>query len=191
MRRLLLISFILLTSNTMAESLFEEYTPMEEPDDVWTMHAEKYDDDIQVIALVNGKIIHGDKFRIRILPDRCHLGNTVTSFLTYMDHSEIEQQQGRIISAMFRGIEIKVQILFAIKAFPGSHLVYMDLGWLGLESIKAFFDGYDEMSLELIDDDDFKATDYFDIIKNTWATTRLNEALDLAERKCEEFKRDN
>ena len=71
------------------------------------------------------------------------------------------------------------------------HMVYLDLGWLGLESIKTFFDGYDEMSLELIDDDDFKASDYFDITKNTWSTTRLNEALDLAEMKCKEFVNEN
>ena len=155
-------------------------------------HLEKYDDDIEMIALVNGKIVHGDKFRIRILPDRCHVGNTVTSLLTYMDHPKIEQQEGRVISAMFRGIEIKVKILFAI-ANPGfmGHMVYLDLGWLGLESIKTFFDGYDEMSLELIDDDDFKASDYFDITKNTWSTTRLNEALDLAEMKCKEFVNEN
>jgi len=184
----LFIVSLFLSFNAFAERLFEE----DRADDTWIVHAEKYDDDIQMIALVNGKIIHGDKFRIRILPDRCHVGNTVTSFLTYMDHPEIEQQEGRVISAMFRGIEIKVKILFAI-ANPGfmGHMVYLDLGWLGLESIKTFFDGYDEMSLELIDDDDFKASDYFDITKNTWSTTRLNEALDLAEMKCKELVNEN
>ena len=184
----LFIVSLFLSFNAFAERLFEE----DRTDDTWTVHAEKYDDDIQMIALVNGKIVHGDKFRIRILPDRCHVGNTVTSFLTYMDHPEIEQQEGRVISAMFRGIEIKVKILFAI-ANPGfmGHMVYLDLGWLGLESIKTFFDGYDEMSLELIDDDNFKASDYFDITKNTWSTTQLNEALDLAEIKCKEFNETN
>ena len=67
-------------------------------------------------------------------------------------------------------------------------MVYMDLGWLELEDIKTFFDGYDEVSLKLIDDDDFKASDYFDITKNTWSLNRLYEALDLAEKKCKEFQ---
>ena len=78
----LFIVSLFLSFNAFAEILFEE----DRTDDTWTVHAEKYDDDIQMIALVNGKIVHGDKFRIRILPDRCHVGNTVTSFLTYMDH---------------------------------------------------------------------------------------------------------
>ena len=190
MKILILISSVLISFSSIAETLFEEYPEMEEPDDVWNVHTEKYSDgEIQTNVVVNGKIVHGDKFVIRILPDRCHAGNSFTSFITYMDHPEIKQQKDRVISAMFRGIEIKVQILFVIDnpAFMG-HRVYLDLGWLDLESIESFFDGYDEVSLELIDNDDFKASDYFDITKNTWSTTRLNEALDLAEMKCKEFQ---
>ncbi len=190
MKILILISSVLISFSSIAETLFEEYPEMEEPDDVWNVHTEKYSDgEIQTNVVVNGKIVHGDKFVIRILPDECHAGNSFTSFLTYMDHPEIKQQKDRVISAMFRGIEIKVQILFVIDN-PGlmAHRVYLDLGWLDLESIESFFDGYDEVSLELIDNDDFKASDYFDITKNTWSTTRLNEALDLAEMKCKEFR---
>ena len=189
MRNLLILS-LFLTFNTIAETLFEEYELLDTPDDTWTVHVDRYDDnDTETWARVNGKVMHGDKLRIRVLPDQCGVGNTITTFYTVQNNPEIEQQQGKVITATFKGIDIKVKILLVLDnpEFIG-HMVYMDLGWLELEDIKTFFDGYDEVSLELKDDDDFKASDYFDITKNTWSLNRLNEALDLAEMKCKEFQ---
>ena len=188
--RNLLILSLFLTFNTTAETLFEEYELLDTPDDIWTVHVDRYDDnDTETWARVNGKVMHGDKLRIRVLPDRCGVGNTITTFYTVQNNPEIEQQQGKVITATFKGIDIKVKILLVLDnpEFIG-HMVYMDLGWLELEDIKTFFDGHDEVSLELKDDDDFKASDYFDITKNTWSLNRLNEALDLAEMKCKEFQ---
>ena len=189
MRNLLILS-LFLTFNTIAETLFEEYELLDTPDDTWTVHVDRYDDnDTETWARVNGKVMHGDKLRIRVLPDQCGVGNTITTFYTIQNNPEIEQQQGKVITATFKGIDIKVKILLVLDnpEFIG-HMVYMDLGWLELEDIKTFFDGHDEVSLELKDDDDFKASDYFDITKNTWSLNRLNEALDLAEMKCKEFQ---
>ena len=189
MRNLLILS-LFLTFNTIAETLFEEYELLDTPDDTWTVHVDRYDDnDTETWARVNGKVMHGDKLRIRVLPDQCGVGNTITTFYTIQNNPEIEQQQGKVITATFKGIDIKVKILLVLDnpEFIG-HMVYMDLGWLELEDIKTFFDGHDEVSLELKDDDDFKASDYFDITKNTWSLNRLNEALDLAEIKCKEFQ---
>ncbi len=189
MRNLLILS-LFLTFNTIAETLFEEYELLDTPDDTWTVHVDRYDDnDTETWARVNGKVMHGDKLRIRVLPDQCGVGNTITTFYTVQNNPEIEQQQGKVITATFKGIDIKVKILLVLDnpEFIG-HMVYMDLGWLELEDIKTFFDGHDEVSLELKDDDDFKASDYFDITKNTWSLNRLNEALDLAEIKCKEFQ---
>ena len=188
--RNLLILSLFLTFNTTAETLFEEYELLDTPDDIWTVHVDRYDDnDTETWARVNGKVMHGDKLRIRVLPDQCGVGNTITTFYTVQNNPEIEQQQGKVITATFKGIDIKVKILLVLDnpEFIG-HMVYMDLGWLELEDIKTFFDGHDEVSLELKDDDDFKASDYFDITKNTWSLNRLNEALDLAEMKCKEFQ---
>ena len=53
----LFIVSLFLSFNAFAERLFEE----DRTDDTWTVHAEKYDDDIQMIALVNGKIVHGEE----------------------------------------------------------------------------------------------------------------------------------
>jgi len=189
MRNLLILS-LFLTFNTIAETLFEEYELLDTPDDTWTVHVDRYDDnDTETWARVNGKVMHGDKLRIRVLPDQCGVGNTITTFYTVQNNPEIEQQQGKVITATFKGIDIKVKILLVLDnpEFIG-HMVYMDLGWLELEDIKTFFDGHDEVSLELKDDDDFKASDYFDITKNTWSLNRLNEALDIAEMKCKEFQ---
>lgn len=189
MRNLLILS-LFLTFNTIAETLFEEYELLDTPDDTWTVHVDRYDDnDTETWARVNGKVMHGDKLRIRVLPDQCGVGNTITTFYTVQNNPEIEQQQGKVITATFKGIDIKVKILLVLDnpEFIG-HMVYMDLGWLELEDIKTFFDGHDEVSLELKDDDDFKASDYFDIPKNTWSLNRLDEALDLAEMKCKEFQ---
>ena len=60
----------------------------EEIEDVWTVNVEKYGeviDDWVIVASVNGKVTHGDRFRIRIpLGDLegCTMGNTTTTFYT-------------------------------------------------------------------------------------------------------------
>ena len=191
MKKLILLASLLVASNSYAEYLFQEYELFDRPDDTWTVHVDNFDEnDTETWATVNGKVMHGDKLRIRILPDRCGVGNTITTFLTVKNHPEMVQQEGKVISATFKGIDIKIRILFALEKpeVMIGHFVYMDLGWNELKEVKTFFDGYDEVSLELKDDDDFKASDYFDITKNTWSLNRLNEALDLAEMKCKEFQ---
>ena len=81
---------------------------------------------------------------------------------------------------------------------PIGHIVFLDLGGNHIDVVSRSFLNEDQITLEILDNcwsnllcfvpDDFKATDYFDITQNKFSMLRFHEALELAQRKCLEFK---
>ncbi len=172
------------TKKKQSGYLSEEYE-----EDRWTVdvlqHSGKDTSDWSIIASVNGKITHGDRFRIRLLPksvERCNVGNSITTFYTAKENKNISNLSG-IIPAIFKDIKIGVQILF-IKKFLMGHLVWIDLSWNQLKDIKDFFKNEKEVSLKLLDSETIKADNYFDIIENNFSLVGLSGALDRAKNEC-------
>ena len=63
-------------------------------------------------------------------------------------------------------------------------LVFIDMGWNDIESIKRYFENSEQVTIELQNGADIKASDYFDIPKNTFVLSGLNSALDRAKEEC-------
>ena len=60
----------------------------------------------------------------------------------------------------------------------------VSLGWNAVEDIKRYFESKDDVSLSMLDDDQFKSTDYLDLVENRWSLTGLRDALEYGERLC-------
>jgi hypothetical protein len=136
-----------------------------------------------VVTSVNGKTTHGDRLRIRFLKGECNVGNTITTVYTIKNNPNILDIRDIVTSAIFKGVRIKVKILFAQKFLSG-HVATVDLGWNKIESIKNYFFGKSDVSLVLKDDKNFKPSAYFDLIQNTWSLNGLEIGLDRARREC-------
>ena len=169
----------------------------EEIEDVWTVNVEKYGeviDDWVIVASVNGKVTHGDRFRIRIpLGDLegCTMGNTTTTFCTTNIDSQEKKEfiKNKILPAKLNEDNIHVKVLFTLP-FLKVHLVYIDIGWNKLENIKEYFHDFKEINLLLEDKKNsegitIKNSDYFDVSLNSFSTKGLNSALDRARAECE------
>lgn len=65
----------------------EEYLNEEQIENTWVVNVNEQRDEVNVS--VNGEVVHGDRLRIRILKDRCDVGNTILTFLTYEKNPEI------------------------------------------------------------------------------------------------------
>ena len=165
------------------------YLDEEYQENKWTVsvlqHTGKDTSEWSIIASVNGKITHGDRFRIRLLPksiERCDVGNSITTFYTTKKNKNIFDLSG-VIPAIFKDVKIGVKILFAQNFLMG-HSVWIDLSWNELKNIKDFFKQQKEVSLKLLDSETIIVDNYFDIIENKFSLVGLNDALDRAKREC-------
>ena len=165
------------------------YLEEENQENIWTVSVMQYGgkdtSNWSVIASVNGKITHGDRFRIRILPksiETCSIGNSFTTFYTTKNNNNFSDLSG-VIPAIFKEVKIGVEILFA-KEFLMGQSVFIDLGWNELKDIKDFFKKEKEVSLRLLDSKTITVDNYFDIIENKFSLVGLSDALDRAKNEC-------
>ena len=133
---------------------------------------------------VNGEVVHGDRLRIIILKSRCDIGNTILTFLTDAKNPEIVNLEYVPTSAVFKNTDIQVRTLFPEKITPWGYMVTLDFGWTKIDDIKLFLSGETRVFLTLTDDENFKPSEYFDIVENSWSLNGLEIALDKARKAC-------
>ncbi len=160
----------------------------EEPkDDVWV--AEEMEG-VGVIASVNGGITHGDRFNIRIEENECQRAEQWFSFYTTEDNKDILNLQGKVVDIKFNNEIINAKILSAQKFLMGYSTIFY-LGFEPIESIVSYYKDKQTISVELIDSEDFKASDYFDMLENEWSLNNLESSLKEAQELCRKLKVSN
>ena len=193
---------IFIGANTEADDyLFKE----EVNDDFWSVKIYGDDEDYTIWSEVNGMVIHGDRLRMKVYGDDCKKTAFMTSFYTVENHPDIYELEGKVINLRNAGISegaestiIAGKAIFVGEMGPIGHVVFFDLGGNHIDVVSRSFLNENQITLEILDNcwsnllcffpDDFKATDYFDITQNKFSMLRFHEALELAQRKCLEFK---
>ena len=193
---------VFIGANTEADDyLFKE----EVNDDFWAVKVYGDYEDYTVWSEVNGMVIHGDRLRMKVYGDDCKKTSFMTSFYTVENHPDIYELEGKVINLRNAGIGegaestiIAGKAIFVGEMGPIGHIVFLDLGGNHIDVVSRSFLNEDQITLEILDNcwsnllcfvpDDFKATDYFDITQNKFSMLRFHEALELAQRKCLEFK---
>ena len=167
----------------------EGYLEEEHINNEWTvkvMQHEQKSSKWGVYASVNGIVTDGDRIRIRILTkdlNSCNIGNTITTFYTMVPNAKILNFSNEVIPAKFKNNKINIELLFANRFLSG-YSVTVDLGWNELDSIKEYFKDTKEVTLKLLDSENIKIKDYFDIDENVFSLQGLNNALDRAKGEC-------
>ena len=99
------------------------YLDEEYQEDKWTVRVFQHDgkdsSDWSILASVNGKITHGDRFVIRILPkniDQCDIGNSFTTFYTAKNNKNFPDLSG-VIPATLKSFNSD-KISFVEEIFP-------------------------------------------------------------------------
>ena len=156
-------------------------------DDVWV--AEDIEG-VGVIASVNGRITHGDRFRIRIEETKCQQGELLFSFYTTEDNKDILNLQGKVVEIKFNNEVINAKILSPQKFLVAYSAIFY-LGFESIESVVSYYKDKQTISAELIDSEDFKASDYFDMLENEWSLNNLESSLKEAQELCRKLKVSN
>ena len=190
----------LITFNTVSYAEIQ-YLSEESIEDVWTVDVLVIDNQPEgVIASVNGKITHGDKLRIKVPTKNsqsCNFGHIFTTFYTTINNPNISELKDMVIPATVKDEKVNLKIekvnlkvIDSVKAMLGD-LVFIDLGWNDIESIKRYFQNREQLTIELQNGADIKALDYFDIPKNSFVLDGFNSALNRAKNECLRIVKEN
>ena len=159
-------------------------------DDTWTIE-EGMMDSSELLISINGKIIHADRMRYRLMED-CETINVLTQFSTMKKNPKTERINQLYISAKYINEDIQVLVPFVNK-IPWKEIAdvdlkmwvfWVDLGWYTIDKIKEYHKNIDEITLSIKHDVLFKADDYLDNKSNSWSTNGMNEAIDRAVNIC-------
>ena len=159
-------------------------------DDTWTIE-EGMMGASELLISINGKIIHGDRLRYRLMDD-CETINVLTQFSTIKKNPKTERISQLYISAKYIDEDIQVIVPFVNK-MPWKEIAdvdlemwvfWVDLGWYKIDNIKEYHKNIDEITLSIKHDSLFKADNYLDIKSNSWSTNGMNVAIDRAVNIC-------
>ena len=190
----IVIFFILISqaiSKETGNSITNKNSFVEERiDDKWTIE-EGMMGSSELLISINGKIIHGDRMRYRLMED-CETINILTQFSTMKKNPKTERISQLYISAKYIDEDIQVIVPFVNK-MPWKEIAdvdlemwvfWVDLGWYKIDNIKEYHKNIDEITLSIKHDALFKADNYLDNKSNSWSTNGMNEAIDRAVNIC-------
>ena len=155
-------------------------------DDIWTIE-EGMMGSSELLISINGKIIHGDRMRYRLMDD-CETINVLTQFSTMKKNPKTERISQLYISAKYIDEDIQVIVPFVNK-MPWKEIAdvdlemwvfWVDLGWYTIDKIKEYHKNINEITLSIKHDALFKANNYLDNNSNSWSKHGMNEAIDRA-----------
>ena len=160
--RIFIILLLTLNTNIQAQTK-DELVDEDRIENVWTVSYysfENYDDkQTYVVASVNGKISHGDRFSIMIPTQKaeyCDYGKSMTTFYTTAGNKNINKLQNKIIPAVFKNENINIEIENTSKFLMGDR-VFINMGINSLNNIKNFFQNKNLVSLQLLDEQDLQS----------------------------------
>ena len=179
-RNFLIISFLWFTWSSTS---FGELIPEKSIDDEWVVNIITEN---SVHATVNGQVTHGDGLHVRLVNGDCEKGNLLTFVYTYIDHPEIKKLEGNLVTTNFMGGEVNVKVLYTAKFLMG-HRATIDMGWASIDELKKILSEKNPMTVEYVDSDEVKITDYFDIAQNSWSNDGVSDALDRAVSMCKQL----
>jgi len=149
-------------------------------DDVWGVEPIE---GAGVFASINGRITYGDKYRIRIVGDECQNGELLFTFHTMLSNKDILKLEDKAVQIEYNNDVTDIQIIYS-REFLLGHSVMFRLGIIPLDSFVSFHKDLKSISVELIDGGNFKASDYFDVLKNEWSLKGLDSSLVKAQELC-------
>jgi hypothetical protein len=150
------------------------------------------DYDNMVVASVPGKIIHGDKLRFVLTKGDCNYVNVLFSFLTFNLPKKINDLEGKRIPIKINEEEV-LAAADVVLIYPTldnrAHFVMLtapkvyELNNFS-EGIMESYNANKNYSIELMDDEKFEFTKYFDVSVNEWDLEKYPEKINEAREQC-------
>ena len=136
------------------------------------------------IVSKNGEITDGDNLRFFITKDYCDELQEVFTFYTTINHTEINDLKGKLLTVKMNQHEVKSEVMFILPFLLG-HSAWFNMGRYKIDDHIEFFKNTRLYELKILNEGSFIATDYFDIPHNHWNIKDLKTNLKKGQKECE------
>ena len=160
MRNIILLCFICLLSPKLAIS--------EEPIVSWAGK--------MVIVSVPGNITHGDKMRFIFKEGRCHQVHHAFTIYTYVKESKLKPLENKTISLTLNNKPFHAKVIWTTPFLMGT-LVWFEIGSFPIEEYISYLTQLHQFEIKVASSNGFVAEDYFDVTKNSWDLSKINEGI--------------
>ena len=170
-----------------------EFDEDELKDDVWQIEEIFVD---RITVSVNGKVVHGDKYRVWFEPideGYCNNPYSSTTFLSVVENAEekFKNLPSHILASKINNEEYWIKIA-SIHDFLSVKSALIDLGVRPIDELISFYEGYDEIEIELtgfydLDKDEVMQDDineYFAFPRNVYSLDGFENAIASGQAKC-------
>ena len=140
--------------------------------------------DDSVFVEIHGEVTWGDKLRFQMIKDKCNVIEHLFTFYTTTKHQNIHSLKGKVLLVTNNDYKVGAEILF-VKPFLLGHSVWFSLGHYYVDEHVDFLETLDPFSVTIIDDEDFVATEFFDIPTNNWKLADIKTAMKDGKKMCE------
>lgn len=142
------------------------------------------DDGTKVWVERNGQVTHGDKLRYLFAKDGCDVIQEIFTFYTMANNENIKSLKGRVLGLMINDHQVGAEVMFALPFLSG-HSVWFNLGHYYVDDHIAYWHDTKLYEVKIVDNENFKANDYFDVRVNAWSMANFTETLRVGQKKCQ------
>lgn len=171
-----------------------EFDEDELKDDVWQI--EEIFDDIVTVS-VNGKVVHGDKYRVYFTPvdeEWCHNPQSSTTLLSVVENAEekFNNLPSNVLLASINNERVLFEITDVNDFLEVVKNAFVNMGVMHIDDLINYYQDYDEIEIEILafynlDEDKIledNINDYFAFPKNIYSLTGFEEAMNTAKNMC-------
>jgi hypothetical protein len=139
------------------------------------------------MASINGNVLYSDRLRVKFSKGRCEEALLFTTAYTYKNHSRLLELRNQRIHARIDGIDLPGPKILHVSKHPQAKGLRATIA-LGTGTkdllISIFEDDDSPIQIEYLDSEPFKASDYFDVLENSWNTKNAPIAIEQAYNAC-------
>jgi len=135
-----------------------------------------------VTLSVTGDITYGERQRFMFRRGECKFVYHVFSNYTEQPMN-FSQLKGTVFAIHFNGEFIGAELIGSSKVMLG-HLLMFNLGVYDKDILLNYLNENDTISIRLVDGNNIKASDYFDMPYNEWDISGITKAFDDAYKTC-------
>ena len=138
--------------------------------------------DDSVTLSITGDISPWESQRFVFWKENC---DRVTQYFNTLTAKPVDFEKlvGRVLLIEFNGTTIGARLEWTYKVMAG-HMLYSNLGDYGKDVLLGYLKKNPKMTINFVDGDGYKASDYFDVPLNEWSTAGISEAFENAHRAC-------
>ena len=122
------------------------------------------------MASVNGNVVHSDRLRVKFSKGRCEEAFLFTTVYTYINHPRLLEIKNQPIQVRIDGVDISGSQILHVSKHPQARGRRATIG-IGTGAkdglIRIFEDDDSPLPIEYLDSEEFKASDYFNVLENS------------------------